>query len=425
MPSQYQRILQRARELESENVRLLADLVRTPSFSGKEKDVILLIKKEMEAAGFDAVRIDGLGNVIGRLGNGPRQIVFDAHIDTVYPGETSLWSTGPFQPVVSGGEIRGRGTVDQKGGMAAMITAGRIIKELDLAGEFTVLFTGTVMEEDCEGLCWEYLLQEEGLRPELVIITEPTNLGLYRGHRGRTEIQVNLPGRSCHGSAPERGDNAVYKAARLALEIEKLNRRLADHPFLGPGTIAVTRITSSSPSLCAVPDAASLHLDRRLTLGETEESALAGIREAAVRAGCPEATAEILEYRETSWQGLVRPMKKYFPTWFLEESSPWVELAARAHEQLYGHRPVSGKWTFSTNGVSIAGLHGIPCLGFGPGNEVFAHAPDERCPVEHLTIAAAFYAGLLRQLNQVASAGNLDGNQAPLSGTARPERRHD
>jgi putative selenium metabolism hydrolase len=390
--------LARAKSLEQDTVRILCDLVRTPSFSSKEKDVIEVIRKEMNAIGFDQVRVDGLGSIIGRIGHGPRIIAFDAHIDTVYAGDLSQWSTDPFKPEVKDGKVWGRGTVDQKGGMASMLTAGRIIKELRLEDKVTVLFTGTVMEEDCDGLCWLYLIQEENVRPELVVITEPTNMNIYRGHRGRMEIHVSVKGVSCHGSAPERGVNAIYKASRIALEIEKLNERLKNDPFLGKGTVTVTEVVSSSPSLCAVADGARLHLDRRLTAGETRESAIAEVQDAAARAGVPDAVVQPLTYTEAAYTGKVYPMEKYYPTWTIPEDSPFLASAVKAYRETFGKAPLVDKWTFSTNGIAVAGIHGIPCLGLGPGNEVYAHAPNEATPVEHLTGAAAFYVSLVDTL---------------------------
>ena len=395
----YKAIQQRAKALERDTVRFLADLVRTPSFSSKEDKVIPVIKREMKKVGFDQVRVDGLGSIIGRIGKGPRVIAFDAHIDTVYPGDREQWSFDPFKPRIKDGKIWGRGTVDQKGGMAAMVYAGKIIKELRLNEQFTIYFTGTVMEEDCDGLCWQYLLNEEKLKPEFVVITEPTNLNIYRGHRGRMEIQVEVKGRSCHGSAPERGDNAIYKIARIALEIEKLNERLRKDRFLGKGTVTVTEVRSSSPSLCAVSDGAGIHLDRRLTAGETKASALAEVRDAAKRAGYPDARVFVLNYTEAAYTGKVYPTEKYYPTWMLEEKSPYLKDAVAAYTGVLGKAPLVDKWTFSTNAVAIAGMKGIPCLGLGPGNEVYAHAPNEACPIEHLSRAAAFYAALVARLN--------------------------
>ena len=400
MSDLYAEILERAKSLEDRTLRFLADMVRTPSFSGKEKEVAEIIRKEMEEAGFDEVRIDGMGNVIGRLGDGPRTIAFDAHIDTVYPGDMSLWNFDPFTPKVEDGHIRGRGTVDQEGGMAAMVCAARIIRELCLNDRYTILFTGTVMEEDCDGLCWQYLIREEKLRPEVVVITEPTNMNIHRGHRGRMEMRVTIGGLSCHASAPERGDNAIYKISRIALEIERLNGRLAHDPFLGKGSVAVTECSSSSPSQCAVPDSASLYLDRRLTLGETKEGAVAEVREAARLAGFPEATVEVPVYDEAAYTGLRYPTKKYYPTWTIEEDSPWLERARRTYVRVFGREALVDKWSFSTNGVAIAGINGIPCIGLGPGDEVHAHAPNETCPVEQLSLAAAFYAAFVAYLNE-------------------------
>jgi len=395
----YDLIRKRARAMEKDTTRFLADLVRTQSFSSKEKNVIAVIKKEMQAIGFDGIKIDGLGNIIGRIGKGKRVIAFDGHVDTVYPGDLSAWKFDPFKPFVKAGKIWGRGTVDQKGGVATMIHAGRLIKELGLNDQFTVLFTATVMEEDCDGLCWQYLLNVEKLKPELVVITEPTNMNIYRGHRGRMEIRVEVKGRSCHGSAPERGDNAIYKIARIALEIEKLNQRLKDDPFLGKGTVTISEVKSSSPSLCAVADEAGIHLDRRLTCGETKASAIAEVKDAAKRAGYPDAKVYVLTYEEAAYTGKVYPTEKYYPTWALEKKSPYLRNAVAAYAGVLGKQPFVDKWTFSTNGIATAGMKGIPTFGLGPGNEIYAHAANEACPVEHLSGAVAFYAALVAKLN--------------------------
>ena len=399
MENIYKRINSRAKELEKDTANFLMDMIRVPSFSCKEKDVIQVIKKEMEKAGFDEVRIDGLGSVIGRIVSGKRVIAFDAHIDTVYPGEMSLWNFDPFTPKIEDGKVWGRGSVDQEGGMASMVCAGKMIKELNLNNDFTIYFTGTVMEEDCDGLCWQYIINEEKIKPELVVITEPTNMNIYRGHRGRMEILVSVKGLSCHGSAPERGDNAIYKISRISLEIEKLNERLITDEFLGKGTVCVTQVFFNSPSQCAVPDAAGIQLDRRLTFGETKESAVAEVLEACKLAGYHDAKVEVLKYEEKAYTGLVYPTNKYYPTWKLPEDSVYLKDSVFVYKNLFDKEPIVDKWTFSTNGVAIAGMNGIPCIGLGPGNEIYAHAPNEACPVEHLSQAAAFYAGLIAKLN--------------------------
>ncbi len=396
----YQTIYDRAKAIENDTVRILMDLVRTPSFSSKEKEVVRVVRREMEKVGFDDIRIDGLGSIIGRIGNGPRTIAIDGHVDTVNAGDRAQWGFDPFIPKVENGKVWGRGTVDQKGGLAAMLSAARLIKELNLNDALTVYFTGTVMEEDCDGLCWQYLIKEEKIRPELVIVTEPTNMFLYRGHRGRMEMRVEVKGRSCHSSAPERGDNAIYKIARIALEIEKLNERLPGNPLLGKGSVTVTEAGSSSPSICAVPDGANILLDRRLTSGESKEKAVAEVYEAAKRTGYDNVKVVVLTFEEPAYTGRVYPTEKYYPTWALDENSPFLRSAVEVYAGLFARDPRVGMWTFSSNATAIAGMHGIPCFLFGPGDELDAHAPDEACQIDQLNDAAAFYAAFVAKLNR-------------------------
>ncbi len=367
----------------------LSRLVKIKSLSGEEGEVMDELKRQMQEAGFDEVRTDGLGNVIGRVGQGAKILAIDGHLDTVDFGLPENWDFDPLSGEIKDGYVHGRGTVDQEGGVAAFVTSGRILKELGFDKGLTVYFVGSVMEEDCDGLCWKYLVEEEGLRPDFVISTEPTNLNIYRGHRGRMEMAVSFRGVSSHGSAPERGKNAIYMAARAALAIEQLNERLKDDPFLGKGTITISEARSGSPSLCAVADFARLHLDRRLTWGETKESAVAEIEEIVKDM---DATVEVLHYEERAYTGLRYGMEKYYPTWKIPEDSPVVQTGVTAFKELFGHQPVVDKWTFSTNGVTINGYYGIPLIGFGPGDEVMAHAPNEKVPVDHLVKASAFYA---------------------------------
>ncbi len=367
----------------------LSDLVKVKSLSKEEGKVQLVLKKQMEDAGFDEVRIDGLGNVVGRIGNGKRILAIDGHMDTVDLGDLDQWDFNPLGGEIKDGFVHGRGTVDQKGGPAVFVTAGRILKELGFDKALTILFVGSVMEEDCDGLCWKYIIEEEGIKPDLVISTEPTNLNIYRGHRGRIEIQIEFQGVSAHGSAPERGDNAIYKASRAALKIEKLNENLAFDEFLGKGSVTISEIVSDSPSLCAVSDYARIHLDRRLTWGETKELAVRQIEDLIKGM---DATVKVLDYKEEAYTGLEYGMEKYYPTWKLPEDHDAVMKATSVFSSLFNKKPKIDKWTFSTNCVTINGIYGIPTIGFGPGDEVLAHAPNEKVPVDDLVAASAFYA---------------------------------
>ncbi len=381
-------ILEKAESYKDYTAENLSKITKIKSLSGEEKAVVNLIKGMMEEAGFDEVKIDGLGNVIGRIGNGKKVIAIDGHIDTVDLGNLDAWEFNPLGGEIKDGFVHGRGTADQSGGPAAFITAGRILKELGLQNDATVYFTATVLEEDCDGLCWKYIVEEDKIKPDCAIVTEPTSLNIYRGHRGRMEIEVSFYGLSAHGSAPERGKNAIYMASKAALEIEKLNERIMSDPFLGKGTVTISEFMSSSPSLCAVSDFAKIHLDRRLTWGEDKELALNQVKEIVKGMN---AKVELLNYEKTSFTGLSYGMEKYYPTWKIEENHAVIQNGVTAFEALFAKKPKVDKWTFSTNGVMINGMYKIPVIGFGPGNEELAHAPNEKVPIDHLVKASAFY----------------------------------
>ena len=383
------RILAAAQNCEADMVRFLRDLIAIPAESGQEGPVIARIREEMQRVGFDEIRTDPMGNILGRIGSGSKVIMMDSHTDTVGVGDIREWAWDPYKGKVEDGYVYGRGACDQRAGMASLVYAGKIIQELGLASDCTFYVVGSVQEEDCDGLAWVYILREDGIRADCVVLTEPTSLSVYRGHRGRMEIEVHMRGRSCHASAPERGENAVYKMMPLIREVEKLNERLRADAFLGKGTIAVTEVRSLSPSLCAVPAACSIHLDRRLTAGDTKESAVAEVRSLP---GMEGAEIEVLRYAQPSYTGLVYPMEKYYPTWKLEESHPLVQAGVETHRALFGAAPVVDKWVFSTNGVGSMGICGVPTIGFGPGDEVDAHSVRERVAIRHLITAAQFYA---------------------------------
>ena len=408
--------------------RFLRDLIAIPSESCEEEGVIRRTIREMEALGFDKAWIDPEGNALGYMGDGEKIITFDGHIDTVGIGNRDNWTNDPYEGYETDDIIYGRGGSDQEGGVVSAVYGAKIMKDLGLipAG-YKILVTATVQEEDCDGLCWQYIHNEDGITPEFVVSTEPTDGGIYRGHRGRMEIRVDVAGVSCHGSAPERGDNAIYKMAEIVSEVKQLNENgcaetdaikglvkmlepefnpehYEDARFLGRGTCAVSQIFYTSPSRCAVADSCAISIDRRMTAGETWDSCLKEIEDlpACKKYG---AKVSMYMYDRPAWTGLKYETECYFPTWINKESAPHVQALADAHKALYGdkrvghpdamalrHRPLIDKWTFSTNGVSIQGRYGIPCVGFGPGAESQAHAPNEITWKEDLVRCAAVYA---------------------------------
>ena len=410
--------------------KFLRDLVAIPGESCGEEGHINRIAEEMNKLEFNKVDIDPMGNVLGYMGTGKTLIGYDAHIDTVGIGNRENWNFDPYEGYEDDEEIGGRGTSDQLGGIVSAVYGAKIMKDLGLLNDkYTVLVTGTVQEEDCDGLCWEYIIKEGNVRPEFVVSTEPTDGGIYRGQRGRMEIRVDVQGVSCHGSAPERGDNAIYKMAEILLNIrdlnendaaddkdvkglvkmldEKFNPQYKEAQFLGRGTVTTSEIFFTSPSRCAVADSCSVSLDRRMTAGETWESCLDEIRAlpAVKKYG---AKVSMYNYERPSYKGLVYPIECYFPTWVIPEDHDVTKALEEAYKNLYGDsrigvakniemrkaRPLTDKWTFSTNGVSIMGRNGIPCIGFGPGAEAQAHAPNEMTWKADLVVCAAVYAAL-------------------------------
>ncbi|MBC8106418.1 MAG: YgeY family selenium metabolism-linked hydrolase [Anaerolineae bacterium] len=389
----YAAIVVAAKNYERPMVAFLRELIAIKGTSGHEKPVIERIRAEVEKLGSaDKIWVDGLGNLLVQIGSGPRLIAMDAHIDTVGVGNPSEWAHDPYKGKEENGIIYGRGAGDQRGAVPAMVYATRIIKDLNLQSEeWSLLLTFTVMEEDCDGLCWQYIVNDGKIRPECVVITDSTNCRIYRGQRGRMEIGITALGKSCHGSMPEKGDNAIYKIARVVREIEKLHKRLKKDKFLGNGTVTVSYIDCQTPSRCAVPGAAYIQLDRRLTTGETKELALREVKDAVKRAGVS-AKVELLKYAQPAYTGLVYETDKYFPTWVEDENAPQVQAVIEAHKNLFGKKAPVSRWTFSTNGVAISGMFGIPCVGFGPAREDVAHTVNDSVPIEHLTRCAAMYA---------------------------------
>lgn len=371
--------------------KFLRDMIAIPSESCGEEGVVQRIKEEMETVGFDKVVIDPMGNILGTIGHGKHIIAMDAHIDTVGVGSRELWHYDPYEGFEDEEIIIGRGASDQEGGMAAMVYAGKIIKELGLEDDYTLVVTGTVQEEDCDGLCWQYIINDDKLLPEFVVITEPTSCNIYRGHRGRMEIKVTTKGISCHGSAPERGENAIFKMAPILMELEQLAEHLGHDEFLGKGTLTVSEVFFSSPSRCAVADQCTISIDRRLTAGETWEGALREIK-ALPAVAAAKAEVSMYSYDRPSYTELVYPTDCYFPTWVLPEEHISCKTLVDCYRRLFETEPLVDKWTFSTNGVSIMGRYHIPCIGFGPGHEDQAHAPNERTWKKELAKCAAMYA---------------------------------
>ena len=379
-------------------VAFLQDMVRIPSFSTREQEMAERLAAEMERVGFHDVRLDRIGNVVGRIGAGSGPVLLlNGHMDIVGPGDLSTWQHDPFGARIENGVLYGRGSSDMKGALAAMVYGAKTLidRQVPLHGELYVV--GVVQEEPCEGLGMRILIEEEDVIPDYVILGEATGLQISRGQRGRIELEVTSRGRSCHASAPERGQNAIYSAARLIFGIEMLSSQLAHDRFLGSGTLAVTQIENTGGSRNVVPDTCSFVIDRRLTLGETEAKALAEIQSVLLREEV-DATLEVSEYNSMSFTGYEAQQKCYYPAWALDRDHPLIRRVSKAIRSELGYRPEIGKWDFSTDGVYTMGVAGIPTLGFGPGQEKYAHTADERIRLSDVASAAQGYARIATQV---------------------------
>ncbi|MFO7697397.1 MAG: YgeY family selenium metabolism-linked hydrolase, partial [Anaerolineae bacterium] len=371
---------------------LACDLVRIPSVSGSESAIADRLLEEMQRLGYDEARLDAMGNVIGRVGpSGVPSLLFDGHMDTVGVGDLELWPHDPFSGSVESGVLFGRGAADMKGGLAAMVHGLGALVPLKSSLSAPVYFVGVVQEEPCEGLAIRHIVEVEGIRPKAVVVGEATNLQVARGQRGRLAIEVIVHGKSCHASAPERGTNAIYDAARFVFGLQLLAPQLSSDAFLGQGTIAVTEIESRAGSSNVVPDYCRIHIDRRLSAGDTDSRALTEVRRILSRESI-QASVDVPTYSSTSYTGLPVEAKETFPSWTTPETEPLVRRTAAAIEAMLGYVPRVGKWEFSTDGVYTMGTAGIPTVGFGPGEERYAHCVDEQVRLADVYAAARVYA---------------------------------
>lgn len=399
-----------ARRLEPDMVRFLRELIAIPAPSGKEQVRCERVRAEYERLGFDRVFFDGLGSVVAIHGEGPFTVMLDGHVDCVGVGDPASWPFDPFAGKLEDGKVWGRGAVDELPGIVCAAYGAKLLKDRGWPPGLRVVLVASVLEEDCDGLPLMHLIGREGVRPDVVVLGEPTNLDVYRGHRGRMSVEIVTRGVSAHGAHCERGVNAVYKMAPIVADIEALNSRLASDDFLGKGTVTVSWIDCTSPSFNAVPDRARIVLDRRLTAGETPELALAELR---ALPSLGDAEVRVLGWDGRAWTGLGVEQEQVFPTWVLPEQHFLVQGTAAAVAEALGRRPAISRWVFSTNGTASMGRLGIPTVGFAPGREELAHSTGEWVAVEDLVTAAAAYSLIPERVLQARTDAHGREGQTP------------
>ena len=372
-------------------IDFLRDLVRIRSYSGDEGEIAARVADEMRKLGFHQVYRDRAGNIVGRVGKGTQRLLFDGHMDTVGIGNPATWQDDPFSGQVQEDMLYGRGSVDMKGGLAAMIYGVRALLDADALPKGEVVVAAVVQEEPAEGVAIRSLIDDEGLWPSFVVLGEPTNLEIALGHRGRVELLVSTEGRACHGSAPELGENALYAASKVIFGIELLAGQLGEDPKLGKGSIAVTGIDCPSGSRNMVPDHCELIIDRRLTLGETRERAVSEIHQILQREGV-RGDVRVATRETRTYTGHIDRGLEYYPPWLMPEDSPLVKAATRGVERALERKPKLRVWGFSTDGAYTRGEAGIPTVGFGPGDDRLAHTANEQVRVADVLLAVEGYA---------------------------------
>ncbi|MBQ8090066.1 MAG: YgeY family selenium metabolism-linked hydrolase, partial [Pyramidobacter sp.] len=350
------------------------DLVKTKSYSDHEGDVAEKVVAKMKGLGYDEVFIDKAGNACGRVGDGKTVIHFDSHMDTVLAEDAEGWKHPPFAGVVEDGMLYGRGSVDMKGGLAASVFAAALAKRAGLLEGKTVWVTGSVCEEFCDGVCLEHFYKDSGVRPDFCIICEPSRSCVTLGHTGKVQARIVTDGVSSHGSAPDKGVNAVYEMAPIAARVEALHARLRSSA--GAGTIALTHIGCRTASLNAVPDRCEIYLDRRLKFGETVAQAKAELAELV--AGVPRAHVEPGTLIHTSWRGTELFYTPEHDPWKIDTDAPLTKACTSVYAEQFGRQPEYRCWDFGTNAVVPVSM-GVPTIGFGPGDDALAHMVNERC----------------------------------------------
>ncbi|MEB3298066.1 MAG: M20/M25/M40 family metallo-hydrolase [Candidatus Sericytochromatia bacterium] len=394
------RLSQRRHELEA----LSAALVRVPSFTGAERALAEAVLGHLADRDLEGGTIDAAGNVVYHLkGRRPGPcLVLVTHLDTAAPGPSEAWLHDPLAGLVDGPWLHGLGVASCKGAMAAQIEAVAALAQLGWNCGDLVL-AAVVHSERAGCLGSQYLLEHTlpamGLRPEAVVLGDPTGLAVHLGHRGRAELEIETFGRTSHASVPWLGQNAAYKMMPVLEALEDLQRSLPSHPLLERSTVALTGLVTRPDDGSRIPDRCVATIDRRYLPGESLDAVVGQIRtilnKVAHRDSAFLGDVRIREEVERTWTGLERSVPRVMAPWLTREDHPVVRRALVALRGV-GQEPRLDKWSFGTDGSYAAGALGLPTIGYGPGEEATSHTPGEKVALEAVAQAAVGYAAVAR-----------------------------
>ena len=368
------------------------EVVSIPSLTGEEKNVALVFSRYFEELGFDHVEIDQNGNVIGKMmgtGKGP-SIMINGHIDHVPTGDMADPYSADVVDAARWGEvgeaIYGRGSCDMKCNVMAAAFGVAAAKQSGQSLTGDVILVADV-EEETDSPAGVKSVLERGLKADYGVSVESTNGGVYVGHRGRLEFELVVKGRTSHASEPSNGSNAILQTVPFIQALEAHATSLTADRLLGLATVTITGFHSHPDNGTAVvPDQCRLHIDRRYVRGETPESC-----EAELRSLFAETAKQSSDLR---WE---LALTNHYPLMFTDPSHPVVRAAVEAVSEIVGQKPVIGAWRFGVNGTFMVAA-GIPTVGVGPGDERWAHTPEEHILVDDLHRSAESIAHLVLKL---------------------------
>ena len=365
-------------------VRVLQRLVRAESPSGREGPAARVLMEALAELGLEP-RLDEAGNVEAVLGTDGPEVLLTGHMDTVPAGASEAWPHPPFSGEVAEGAVWGRGTVDMKGALAAMVAALARLKDRPLAGRVRFL---AVVQEEVGGLGSRYAAGR--LEPDAVVLGEPSNLGVMRGHRGRIEVWADFEGRLAHAARAELGHNPLFAAGRFLAALEEFP--VATNGELGPASCTPTLVASDPAATNVVPGVARVVVDYRFVPGEDPDRIVERLRDVA-----GDAAVYVPEEARTSGEvRMTYPL--VYPPYLLDRAHPALEVALRAVGQTE-----AGVWWFTTDAPYLAAT-GAPVIGYGPGDPALAHTTREHVPVAQVEAAVQGYVRLVEALLAWASA---------------------
>ena len=369
-------------------LQFLQEIIRIPSLSCQESRVSKIIATKMRSVGFDSVNVDELGDVMGVMrGSGEGQsLLMNGHIDHVPTGDMD----DPYSGTIVDGNIFGlegdvvfgRAASDMKGAVAAMVMAGAVLNDLEinLSGDLKI---AAVAQEEVGGVGTKATIQKEFLG-DVVIVGEATNLNIALGHRGSYKISVVVHGRSCHASAPERGINAIYKALTLIDRIHKdIVPGLQAHPVFGKTSLTVTHMEVKPGALNVVPEECIFYIDTRITPNYSDEVLISDLR----------ALISTMKKEDAEFSAEVVPVRGNKGFYTDPDINTVVHEAVEAVAEAIGSEPKLTVWRFATDGKYYS-WRGIPVIGFGPGEERFAHTHQDHVRVDDYIASIKAYAML-------------------------------